>query len=354
MPGPPQSIPEKLIPSRRKIASHAPSDIVSPVNQLNMRVRALIAVLALAVAAAVQAQDYPTKPVRVVVPFPPGGILELITRAVTDKVGANWGHPIIVEPRPGASGNIGIQVARSAPPDGYTLMMSAIFLAANPALDVNSKFKSTDFVGVALVGMTPNVFVVPASLPVNSLKEFVEYAKARPGKLTAGHPGTGTFGHLCTLLFASHSGIDLVNVPYKSLPQAIPDLLSGQLSFMVLTTTFAVPHLRSGKIKALAVDTPARLHDLADVPTVVEAGFPPEMVAVQWFGFVAPAGTPGEIVRRFNGEVGKALKSREVIDRLEKIGVAISSGPPEQFDALIRSESERWARVIKERKLKAD
>jgi tripartite-type tricarboxylate transporter receptor subunit TctC len=315
--------------------------------------RALVAALALS-AGAVQGQDYPAKPVRVVVPFPPGGILELITRAVTDKVGASWGQPIIIDPRPGASGNIGAQFARSAPPDGYTLMMAAIFLATNPALDVNSKYRTEDFVGVALVGMTPNVFVVPATLPVSSLKEFVAYAKARPGKLTAGHPGTGTFGHLCTLLFAGHAGIDLLAVPYKSLPQAVPDLLSGELSFMVLTSTFAAAHLRSGKLKALAVDTPARLNDLPEVPTVVESGFPPEMVAVQWFGFVAPAGTPGEIVRRFNGEVGKALKSREVIDRLEKIGVAISSGPPEQFDALIRSEAARWARVVKERNLKAD
>jgi tripartite-type tricarboxylate transporter receptor subunit TctC len=321
--------------------------------QLNTQVLALVAALALA-AGATHAQDYPAKPVRVIVPFPPGGILDLITRPVTDKIGANWGQPIIVEPRPGASGNIGIQLARSAPPDGYTLMMSAIFLATNPALDPNSKFRSSDFVGVALVGMTPNLFVVPATLPVNSLKEFVEYAKTRPGKLTAGHPGTGTFGHLFALLFAGHAGIDLVNVPYKSLPQTIPDLLSGQLSFMVLTNTFALPHLRSGKLKALAVNTPGRLNDLSEVPTVVEAGFPPEIVAVQWFGFVAPAGTPSEIVRRFNDEVGKALKSRDAIDQLEKIGVVISHSSPEHFDALIRSETERWTRVIKERNLKTD
>ncbi len=291
---------------------------------------------------------------RVIVPFPSGGILELIARIVSDKVGANWGQPIIVEPRPGASGNIGIQLARSAPPDGYTLLMAAIFLTANPALDVNSKFRSSDFAGVALVGMTPNVFVVPGNLPVNSLKEFVEYARLQPGKLTAGYPGTGTFAHLFTLLFAGHAGIDFVTVPYKSLPQAIPDLLSGQLSFMILTRTFALPHIRSGKLKALAVDTPARLHDLPDVPTVVQAGFPPEMVAVQWFGFVAPAGTPQEIVRRFNAEVGKALKSPDVMDRLEKIGLSISTGSPEQFDALLRSETERWTRVVKERNLKAE
>jgi tripartite-type tricarboxylate transporter receptor subunit TctC len=315
--------------------------------------RASIAALALA-AGGVHGQEYPAKPVRVVVPFPSGGILELIARAVTDKVGANWGQPILVEPRPGASGNIGTQLARSAPPDGYTFMMAAIFLATNPALDANSKYETADFVGVALVGMTPNVFVVPHSLPVSSLKEFVDYARMRPGKLTAGHPGTGTFGHLCTLLFAGHAGIDLLSVPYKSLPQAVPDLLSGELSFMVLTKTFAAPHLRSGRIKALAVDTRARLPDLPGVPTVLESGFPPEMVAVQWFGFVAPAGTPVQIVRRFNREVGKALQSPEVIERLEKIGVAISTGPPEQFDALLRSEAERWTRVIRERKLKSD
>jgi tripartite-type tricarboxylate transporter receptor subunit TctC len=318
-----------------------------------VRITAFVAALALAAGAA-HAQDYPAKPVRVIVPFPSGGILELITRAVADKVGANWGQPIIVEPRPGASGNIGIQLARSAPPDGYTLMMAAIFLAANPALDVNTKFRSADFAGVALVGMTPNVFVVPSTLPVSSLKEFVDYAKARRGKLAAGHPGTGTFAHLCTLLFAGHAGIDLLNVPYKSLPQAVPDLLSGQLSFMVLTTTFAVPHLRSGKIKALAVDTPARLSGLPDVPTVAEAGVPPEIAAAQWFGFVAPAGTPREIVRRFNGEVGKALRSPDLINRLENIGLVISTSSPEQFDDLIRSETERWTRVIKERNLKPD
>jgi tripartite-type tricarboxylate transporter receptor subunit TctC len=310
--------------------------------------------IAAAPAFAVHAQDYPVKPVRVVVPFPPGGILELITRAVTDKVAANWAQPIIVEPKPGASGNIGIQLARSAPADGYTFMMAAIFLAVNPALDANSKFKSSDFTGVALVGMTPNVFVVPGTVPVNSLKEFVEYAKARPGKLTAGYPGTGTFAHLATLLFAGHAGVDFVNVPYKSLPQAVPDLLSGQLSFMVLTSTFALPHLKSGKLKALAVDAPVRLNELPDVPTLVETGLPREMVAVQWFGFVAPGGTPEHAVRRFNGEVAKALSSPEVMDRLGKMGLVIRTGSPEEFDRLIHSESERWARVIKERNLKPD
>ena len=318
-----------------------------------MGLRTFIAALALAAGAA-QAENYPARPVRVIVPCPPGGILDLITRPVTERIAASWGQPIIVEARPGASGNIGIQFARSAPPDGYTLMMSAIFLAVNPALDPNSRFKSSDFVGVALVGVTPNVFVVPASLPVRSLREFVDYSRAHPGKLAGGHPGTGTFGHLGMLLFSGHSGIDLVSVPYKSLPQAVPDLLSGQLSFMILTSTFAMPHIRSGKLTALAVNTPKRLAELPDVPTVAEAGLPQEAAAVQWFGFVAPAGTPREIVERFNGEVGNALKSPEVIERLEKLGVMITPGSPEKLDSLIRSESERWARVVRERNLKAD
>jgi tripartite-type tricarboxylate transporter receptor subunit TctC len=315
--------------------------------------RAWVAVLALAAFAA-HAQDYPAKPVRVIVAFPPGSIPELLTRAVTEKVGPSWGQSFIVEPRPGASGNIGAQLARSAAPDGYTLMMGGLFLATNPALDLNSRFAATDFVGVAHVGVTPNLVVVPATLPVSSLREFVEYARARPAKLMAAHAGTGTFGHLSTLLLASHAGIELVNVPYKGLPQAMPDLLSGQLSFMVATNIFALPHLRSGKLKALAVNTTARLNDMPNVPTLVEAGFPPQIVAAQWFGFVAPAGTPPAIVRRFNGEVGKALRSPDVAERLGKIGVVISESSPEQFDALIRSESERWTRVINERKLKAD
>ena len=318
-----------------------------------MRLRAFIAALALAAGAA-HAQDYPAKPVRVIVPFPPGGLLDLITRPVTERIAANWGQPIIVEAKPGASGNVGTQLARSAPPDGYTLLMGAPFLTVNPALDPNSKYGSSDFMGVALVGVTANLLVVPATLPVSSMSEFVDYARARPGKLAAGHPGTGTLSHLGTLLFAGHAGLDLVNVPYKSLPQAVPDLLSGRLSLMILSSTFALPHVKSGKIKALAVDTPARLSELPEVRTLLEAGWPPDMVAVQWFGFVAPAGTPVGIVRRFNGEVGKALKSPEVTGRLEKIGVATSERSPEDFDALIRSETQRWARVIKERNLKAD
>jgi len=320
---------------------------------MKLAAAALLALVSL-LAGAAAAQDYPARPVRVIVPFPPGGILDLVTRAVTEGIAANWGQPIIVESRPGANGNIGIQLARSSPPDGYTLMMGAIFLAVNPALDPNSKFRASDFAGVALVGVTPNLFVVPATLPVSSVNEFVEYAKSRPGKLTAGHPGTGTFGHLGTLVFASHARIDLVNVPYKSLPQAVPDLLNGQLSFMILTSTFALPHIRSGKLKALAVDTPARLGELPEVRTLLEAGWPPDRVAVQWFGLVAPAGTPRDVIRRLNGEVEKALKSPEAAERLEKLGLLIRHSSPEALDSLIRSETERWSQVVKERNLKAD
>ena len=312
-----------------------------------------IATLALAAATA-HAQGYPGKAVRVIVAFPAGGIVDLIARAVTDKLAASWGQPVLVEPKPGASGNIGARLARSAPPDGYTLMMGAPFMAVNPALDPHSQFRAAEFVGAALVGVTPNFFVVPSTLPVSSLKEFVEYAKARPGKLGAAHPGTGSFSHLSTLLFASHAEIELMMVPYKGQPQAIPDLLSGQLSFMVLTNTFTIPHVRSGKLRALAVNTPVRSKDLPDVPTVVEAGFPPEVSAVQWFGFVAPAGTPKEVIDRLNAEVGKALRSPDVIDRLEKLGVVVTGSSPEEYDTLIRSETERWTRVIRERKLKVD
>jgi tripartite-type tricarboxylate transporter receptor subunit TctC len=300
------------------------------------------------------AQSYPVKPVRVIVPFPGGGIVDLVARAVTDKVAASWGQPIVVEPRPGASGNIGAQLTKSATPDGYTLMMAGVFLAVNPTLDANSKFRAADFAGAALVGIAPNVFAVPGSLPVSSLKEFVEYAKARPGKLNAGHVGTGGFAHLCALLFAGYTGIELVIVPYKGQPQAVPDLMTGQISLMVLANTFVVPHVKTGKLKALAVTGPTRVKELPEVPTIIEAGFPVEISAVQWFGFVAPAATPKTIISRFNAEVTKALKSPDVIDRLDKIGVVAAGGSPQEYDTLIRAETERWARLIKERNLKVE
>jgi len=326
---------------------------VSEAVKRRLSIPVAIATLALAAAAA-HAAGYPERPVHVIVAFPGGGAVDLVARAVTDKLAANWGQPILVEPKPGASGNIGAQLARNAPPDGYTLMMGAPFLTVNPALDPNSKFKAADFAGAALIGATPNVFVVPSTLPVNSLREFVEYAKARPGKLNAGHAGTGSFSHLCALLFADAAGIELAFVPYKGQPQVIPDLLSGQLSLMVLTSTFAIPHVKSGKLKALAVNTQVRLKELPGVPTVVEAGFPPEIVAVQWFGFVVPAATPREVINRLNTEVAKALMSPEVIDRLEKIGVVVMRGSPEEIDAFIRGETERWARVIRDLHLSAD
>ena len=192
------------------------------------------------------------------------------------------------------------------------------------------------FVGVALVGMTPNLFVVPATLPVRSLKEFVDYSKAHPGKLAGGHPGTGTFGHLGMLLFSGHSGIDLVSVPYKSLPQAVPDLLSGQLSFMILTSTFAMPHIRSGKLTALAVNTPKRLAELPEVPTAAEAGLPPD------------------VIDKVNAAINRAIRTQAFMARFGSIGDEPAGGPPEEFAATIARDSAKWGDVVKRAGVKLD
>lgn len=309
---------------------------------------------AFAISAVHAQQTYPSKPVRLIVPYPAGGVVDLVGRAVADKISATWGQPILVEPRPGANGNIGAEAVKSAPADGYTFMMGSPFIAVNPVLDPQARFKPSDFVAVGLIGAPPNIFVVPAALPVNSLKEFVEYAKARPGKLNTVNPGTGSSNHLGLEVFLQATGLDLVAVPYKGQPQSIPDILSGQISFSLLTNALAIPHIKAGKMKALAISAPVRSKELPDVPTLVEAGFSPDVVVLPWYGVVALAGTPKEAIVRMNAEINRALKAPEVVERLEKIGTIIMGGSVEEFDKLIKSEELRWAKLIRERNIKSE
>jgi tripartite-type tricarboxylate transporter receptor subunit TctC len=313
------------------------------------------AIAALAVVAgAVHAQNYPSKPVKLIVPYPAGGVVDLVGRAVADKISTAWGQPILVEPRPGANGNIGAEYVKSQPADGYTFMMGAPFLSVNPVLDPQVRFKTSDFVAVGLIGAPPNLFVVPASLPVNSLKEFVDYAKTRPGKLNVANPGTGSSNHLGQEVFFQATGIELVSVPYKGQPASIPDMMSGQISFAVMTNALAIPHIKTGKLKALAISAPVRSKELPEVPTLAEAGFSPEVMVLPWYGIVAPAGTPQEPIARMNAEINKALSTPEVIERLEKIGTIIMGGTPAEFDRLIKAEEVRWAKLVKERNIKPE
>ena len=299
------------------------------------------------------AQPYPSKPVRVIVPYPSGGIVDLLARAITEKISAGWGQPILVEGRPGADSNLGTEAAAKSSADGYTWLMTGPAVLSNPSIYSSVGWSPLrDFQGVGVAVWNLNVAIVPATLPVSTLNEFVAYAKARPGQLNFGNPGTGSSNHLSTELFFQVAGIQLVNIGYKGQPPAIPDLINGQLHFKVVALGLAAPHVKSGKLKALAAFSPQRLKQLPDVPTVSEAGYP-EAGLVPWYGIYVPSATPKEIVMRINGEINKALGVPEVQERIEKIGGL--PGPiksPDEIQAMMKSDFERWGRVVRAANIK--
>ncbi|HMS80419.1 MAG TPA: tripartite tricarboxylate transporter substrate binding protein, partial [Burkholderiaceae bacterium] len=301
-----------------------------------------------------RAQDaWPGKPVRVIVPWPAGGVVDLVTRSVPDRLAVVFKQPFVVEPRPGANGNIGTEAAARTPADGYTLLTASPATVTQPLLSSTARFRTADFVGVGLIGAPPNVFVVSPTLPVKSVKELVDHARANPGKLSVTNPGVGTSNHLGQELFFSQTKLQMVDVRYPGQPQMIPDLASGQVHFGLLTAGLALPHIREGRIRALALSAPKRWSELPDVPTIAEAGFPDAMF-LPWYGLVAPAGTPAPIVRRLSDEILAALANPEVAARLDKMGTQVTPASAGDFDALLRSEIERWSRVIKERNIRAE
>ncbi len=294
------------------------------------------------------AQPYPAKPVRVIVPYPTGGIVDLLARAVTEKIAAGWGQPIIVEGRPGADGNLGTEAVAKSAPDGYTWLMTGPAILSNPSIYGTLPWSPMrDFQGVGVAVWNLNIAVVPASLPVSTLQEFVAYARTRPGQLNFANPGTGSSNHLSSELFFQVADIKLANIGYKGQPPAIPDLINGQIHFKVLALGLAAPHVKSGKLKALAAFSPQRLKQLPDVPTVAEAGYP-EAGLVPWYGMYVPAGTPKDVVARINGEINKALSSPDVQERIERIGGL--PGPqktPEEIQAMMKADYERWGKVVR-------
>jgi tripartite-type tricarboxylate transporter receptor subunit TctC len=325
---------------------------IDPFRRRLVAAAACAPVASLPVAARAQ-EAWPSKPVRVVVPFPAGGVVDLVTRAVTDRLAVVLKQPFVVEPRPGANGNIGTEAVARAAPDGYTLLTATPATVTQPLLSSTARFRTNDFVGVGLIGAPPNVFVVTPSLPVKTLKELVEHVRAQPGKLSVTNPGVGTSNHLGQELFFSQTKLQMVDVRYPGQPQMIPDLSSGQVHFGLLTAALALPHVREGRLRALAISAPKRWGELPDVPTVAEAGFPDAMF-LPWYGLAAPAGTPAPIVRRLSDEVLAALATPEVAARLDKMGTQVTPASSTEFDALLRSEVERWSRVIKERNIRSE
>ena len=306
--------------------------------------------LILAFIGSAHSQAYPNRPLRDIVPFPPGGGVDIVTRIVTTKLSDFLGQPIVVENRAGgAGGTVGADMAAKATPDGYTLFTCQIAShAISPALYKKLPYNHIkDFVPISLLGITPNVLSVNPSVPVKSVKEFIAWAKASPGKINYASPGVGTSPHLTMELFKLTTGINLVNIPYKGGAPALVDLLGGHVGVMFANLPEHLPSIKAGKLRGLAVSTAKRSPQLPDVPTVAESGVPGFEVTV-WYGLCAPAGVPKPIVARLNADVIKTLNSPDVKERLAQNSIEATPSTPEQFAAHIKSETAKWAKVVKD------
>ncbi len=299
-------------------------------------------------AASVQAQgQYPVKPVRLIVPFPPGGGTDTLARILGQKLADVLGQQVVIDNRPGAGTNIGAEIAAKAPPDGYTVLMGNIAHAINVTLYSKLSYDLVrDFSPVTLLASTPNILVVHPSLPVKSVKELVALAKARPGQLDYASSGGGSSAHLAAELFINMAGVKMTHVPYKGGGPAVIALLGGQCSVGFATTPSVINHIKSGKLRGLAVTTAQRSPSTPELPTISEAGVA-GYEAGTWYGLLVPTGTSGEIVARLHAEAVKLLNLPEVKERLAATGFEPIGNTPEQFAAYIRSEIEKWAKVVK-------
>ena len=307
----------------------------------------MLAALMLLTGATAQAQPYPSKPVKIVVPYAAGGAVDIVARSVGQPLSEALKQPVIVDNRPGASANIGMEIVAKAPGDGYTLLMASNGIATNMALFPKLAFDGRrDFAPVARIGYAPLVIVVPAASPAKSLKDLIAMATAEPGKLTYATAGNGSSGHLAGELLKSTAKIDVLHVPYKGGAPAITDLLGERISFMPINPVEVMSHIRSGKLRALAVASDKRFPLLPDVPTVAEAGLPGYEATV-WWGIVAPAATSGDIVRQLNADTNKVLTDPEIAQKLNELGVVVTPGTPEQFRAFIDAQTKLWSGVVK-------
>jgi len=308
---------------------------------------ALLSFSALFADPAAQAQAYPAKPVRLIVPFAPGGTTDVLARLVAQKLAESMGQQFIIENKPGAGGNIGTEIAVKSPPDGYTLVMSFDgTMAINPNTYAKMPFDpQKDLVAVANVAQVPLLIVVHPGVAAKNIAEFVALAKASPGRINYSSAGHGSTGHLTGELFRSRAGIQIVHVSYKGGGQAVQDLLGGQIQMLVTALPTVEGHLKGGKLRALAFTSLKRVPGAPDVPTLAESGYP-GMEVLSWYGILAPAGTPPEIVRRLNAEINRVLQAPDVRERLTALGTEPTGGSPDQFAQVIRADTARWAKVV--------
>jgi tripartite-type tricarboxylate transporter receptor subunit TctC len=318
-------------------------------------VRAILFLLAaLACAQAAAQPAYPARPVRFIVPSAAGGGTDIIARAISVKLGERLGQQFVVDNRPGAGQMIGIELAAKSPADGYTILMAASTLAINPVMYKQVPYDPVrDFAPITQAATLPNVLAVHPSLPVKSVAELVAYAKENPGKLNFASAGIGTSPQMSIELLKSMTGIDMVHIPYKGTAPGVVDLLAGQVLVMAPNVLTALPHIKSGKLRALAVTSAKRSEALPEVPTVAEAGVP-GYDSTQWYGVLAPSGTPREIVARLHDAIVRALRDPEVGKRLAADGAEAVGSSPEEFAAFIKSEGEKWAKVAAAAGIKAE
>ena len=300
-------------------------------------------------------QAWPSKPIRIIVPFAPGGPADLLPRLIGPKLTEAWGQPVVVENKPGAGGNIGMDALAKAAPDGYTLVIGPNGnLVVNPHLYPNLPYDVfRDFTPVTLLASFSNVLVVNPEVPAKTVPELIALAKAKPGALSYGSPGTGSQAHLGGDFLKLMAGIDIIHVPYNGTAPAMRDLLGGQISFMFAQTSSALPQVQSGKLRALGVASARRSAQLPDVPTIAESGLP-GFEAVSWYALLAPAGTPKEIVTRLQAEIARILQLPDIREKLALQGGEPVGNTPEQLSSMLKSESSRYADIVKRANIKAE
>ncbi len=302
------------------------------------------------------AQSWPSKPIRLVVPFPAGGATDLLARAIAQGIGNGFGQPIVVDNRPGAGGTLGSAEVAKAVPDGHTLLMStssthAIAPHLNPNLPYNAE---ADFTPVAQVANATNIVLVPKDLPVASIKDLIAYARARPGQLNYASSGNGTIVNLTAEAFKAQAGVFIVHIPYRGTALAIPDLVSGKVQLLFDSIVSGLPHVKDGKLKALAVTSTKRSALVPEIPTVAESGLP-GFESNTWFGIYGPKGMSADITNRVATELQRALQKPDVAERLARLGAEpVADAGPARFAAMVKADSARWAALIRDRKITAE
>jgi tripartite-type tricarboxylate transporter receptor subunit TctC len=318
-----------------------------------LRLTHLAAALTFVCALPAAAQKYPEKTIRYISPYPTGAS-QILALLIAEKLGAALGQPVYADFRPGAGGNIGMELAAKAAPDGYTLLQSSSSLAIGPSLYKKLPFDATrDFQAISQTANVPNLIVVHPSVPAKTLKELVQVAHARPGKLSYGSGGVGSGNHLASEMFKSMAGINMVHVPYKGASYAMTHILSGEIDVVTVTVPATIPFISSGKLRGLAILNATRVPTLPNLPTSKEAGFP-ELLLDSWYGVMVPAGVRPDIIERLNSELKKVMHAPETVKQLARVGIDAVTSSPAEFQAFIKTDGERWAKVIREANIRIE